>query len=143
VDAAARDHILRILDANTNRLREALRVVEEYFRFVSSDAALSVDLKSMRHLLQTFEDGLDRRELLRCRDTQADPFASVNRPEELTRASVEDVAWASLKRAQEAARVMEEYVKVMDRPDLSNAAKDTRFRLYAFEKHLMEHSSDG
>lgn len=41
--------IFRILDANFNRSREALRVMEEYARFVLDDAALTEAIKQARH----------------------------------------------------------------------------------------------
>ncbi len=41
--------VLRILDANLNRAREALRVVEDYARFVLNDDALCGELKQLRH----------------------------------------------------------------------------------------------
>src|SRR6059058_6219844 len=45
--------VLRLLDANANRAREALRVVEDYARFVLDDAGLSEELKGLRHELAT------------------------------------------------------------------------------------------
>src|SRR5690606_27786054 len=39
----------RIIDANANRAREALRVMEDAARFVLDDADLCADLKSLRH----------------------------------------------------------------------------------------------
>ncbi|MCH9002237.1 MAG: thiamine phosphate synthase, partial [Planctomycetes bacterium] len=39
----------RILDANANRAREAMRVMEEFARFVLNDGSLSAALKQMRH----------------------------------------------------------------------------------------------
>ena len=51
--------VLRILDANANRAREALRVVEDYARFVLDDAALSGELKQLRHDLATATAGFD------------------------------------------------------------------------------------
>src|SRR5258706_9772902 len=41
--------LLRILDANFNRAREALRTVEDYARFVLDNASLSGELKQLRH----------------------------------------------------------------------------------------------
>jgi hypothetical protein len=41
--------VLRIIDANANRAREALRVVEDYARFVLDDAQLCAELKQLRH----------------------------------------------------------------------------------------------
>lgn len=43
----------RILDANFNRAREALRVMEEYARFVLDDAALTEAIKTERHHLSS------------------------------------------------------------------------------------------
>lgn len=42
----------RILDANLNRAREALRVMEDIARFALNDAALSGELKAIRHDLR-------------------------------------------------------------------------------------------
>src|SRR5437588_1023933 len=41
----------RIIDASANRAREALRVLEDYARFVRGDAFLSGALKGLRHQL--------------------------------------------------------------------------------------------
>ena len=41
--------VLRLLDANANRAREALRVLEDYARFVLDDRELIADLKQLRH----------------------------------------------------------------------------------------------
>ncbi len=42
---------LRIIDANLNRLGEGLRLLEEIARFMLDDAALTQQLKTMRHEL--------------------------------------------------------------------------------------------
>jgi ThiD2 family len=130
----AEDQVLRIIDANLNRLREALRVIEEYFRFMSTDKGRAIALKSMRHSLDVMEAGVGRSRLLSSRDVASDPFANANRPEELSRDDVDDVLRANFKRAQEAARVIEEFAKVSTAPSLSEKAKTVRFSLYAFEK---------
>jgi len=142
-ERGARDAVYRVLDVNLNRLREALRVVEEYFRFVRTVDSLAVEIKVLRHSLQDMERALGRGELLESRDTRSDPFASVNREEELDRHSPEDVLAAGLKRAQEAARVIEEYVKLTGRGGCSEQAKRLRFTLYDFEKRIMERPEHG
>ncbi len=43
--------IYRIIDADFNRAREALRTIEEFCRFVLDDPALSARAKQMRHHL--------------------------------------------------------------------------------------------
>ncbi|MEM7229676.1 MAG: hypothetical protein AAF432_12765, partial [Planctomycetota bacterium] len=43
--------IRRILDANSNRAREALRVLEDACRFLLDDTTLSTSAKTLRHTL--------------------------------------------------------------------------------------------
>ena len=43
--------ILRIIDANCNRIAEGLRFLEDISRFLLNDATLSRQLKMMRHKL--------------------------------------------------------------------------------------------
>lgn len=130
--------VYRILDANLNRLREALRVIEEYFRFFLSDETVSIALKKLRHSLEEIEQGAGAKRLLSSRDCGADPFANVNRPEELGRRMPREVACGNFKRGQEAARVLEEYLKITPAPHLSEKAKVIRFSLYDLEKTTME-----
>ncbi len=132
----ASDSIYRVLDANLNRLREALRVIEEYHRFFKNDAPMAVTLKKLRHSVKEIELGIGREPLLKGRDTFSDCFADKNRPEELQRETVIDILTASCKRAQEASRVIEEYTKLTDNPQLSEKAKTIRFSLYNIEKVL-------
>jgi thiamine-phosphate pyrophosphorylase len=130
--------VLRIIDANLNRLREALRVIEEYYRFASADKRLAASLKRMRHSLEGVEAAFGAQALLASRDVASDPFANVNRPEELTRTSGMEVLRANFKRGQEAARVIEEFAKVSAAPALSEKAKAVRFSLYTLEKEFSE-----
>ena len=130
------DSIYRVLDANLNRLREALRVIEEYYRFFKNDAPVAVTLKKLRHFVKEIEIAIGREPLLNGRDTFSDCFADKNRPEELQRKTVTDILAASCKRAQEASRVIEEYTKITDYPQLSEKAKTIRFSLYNVEKLL-------
>jgi len=50
-DVAANGPVLRVLDANANRAREALRVIEDFARFVLNNDELSARLKELRHEL--------------------------------------------------------------------------------------------
>jgi thiamine-phosphate pyrophosphorylase len=102
---------LRILDANANRAREALRVLEEAARFVLDDAALSERLKQMRHDLAgalALVWGLEA-----SRDTPGDVGTQINTTREGERASVRAVVIAAGKRLSEALRALEEYGKVL------------------------------
>jgi hypothetical protein len=130
--------ILRVIDVNLNRLREALRVIEEHYRFLQPDKDRAVSFKSLRHSLEDIEAGIGREKLLSSRDTGSDPFANENRPEELARTGASGVLRANFKRGQEAARVLEEYIKVSPAPGLSQTAKTVRFSLYTLEKEISE-----
>ncbi len=56
------NHIaFRIIDANLNRAREALRVMEEYTRFGLDDAGLTAALKETRHELRGCADDFEAR----------------------------------------------------------------------------------
>lgn len=134
---ATSDSTYRVLDANLNRLREALRVIEEYYRFFKNDAEVAVTLKKSRHSVKQIEAGIGRELLLKGRDTLTDCFADKNRPEELERKTETDILIASCKRAQEAARVIEEYTKITAHPEFSEKAKTIRFSLYNVEKLLL------
>ncbi len=141
--AAESDAVYRIIDANLNRLREALRVIEEYYRFVQSDEKIAGELKLLRHSLEELDEGFDRENLLASRDTETDPFAYKTREEELSRKGVAGISAANFKRSQEAARVLEEYIKVSKKPGLSEKAKHIRFSLYSLEKRMTEKRYNG
>jgi len=134
--------ILRIMDVNLNRLREALRVIEEYFRFLSLDERVSVELKTHRHSLEGIECEFGAEALVKSRDIAADPFAFVTRPEEMERSTPSQILCASFKRAQEACRVLEEYAKVSNHPSASGKAKALRFSLYTLEKQIVEQTTN-
>src|SRR5205823_9165020 len=65
-------HSARILDAAANRAREALRVLEDYARFLVNDAFLSRELKRLRHELADALSLLPAHWLLQARDTPGD-----------------------------------------------------------------------
>jgi thiamine-phosphate pyrophosphorylase len=125
--------ILRILDANANRSREAMRVLEEAARFALDDADLSGRLKSLRHGLAAALKRLPPVELHR--DTEADVGTRLTAPAERTRGSIADVAVAAGKRLGEALRALEEYGKVID-PAFAAAVKRLRYAAYQAERRL-------
>ena len=138
--------IYRILDANLNRLREALRVIEEYYRFIDERPEVCVELKKARHSLIDVEAMLGREALLSRRDTDADCFSVGNRPEELVRSGLDGLLAANFKRGQEACRVIEEYAKVALESAsalVAESAKAARFTLYKFEKELLSGKRNG
>jgi len=127
--------LLRILDANLNRAREALRVVEDLARFHRDDAALAASLKELRHRLDR-QARPHAAEFLRARDSDADVGRDGDQPVARLRTPGE-VGAANLKRAQEALRSIEEAAKGRF-PSLAAEAHGARFRLYAIEKKMAD-----
>ncbi|MCC7204320.1 MAG: thiamine phosphate synthase [Phycisphaeraceae bacterium] len=128
----------RILDANANRAREALRVMEEAARFLLDNAALTEAFKMLRHdFAQAMRSvgGLDETARMGHRDTPGDVGTTISHPGEMARESAWDVAMAAGKRLSEALRAIEEYGKTVD-PGLATAVEAMRYRGYELEKRL-------
>ena len=121
--------IERLIDANLNRLKEGIRVVEDIARYVNNDTKLTPRLKTLRHQLQKAYSS-DR---LIYRDIEND-IQKKSIPSELSRKSIDDLVIANFSRAQESARVLEESFKLMD-TTLSELFKSVRYELYALEKN--------
>lgn len=127
---------LRLIDANLNRLREGIRVVEDIFRYVYNDKETSSKLKSLRHLSR-----LDNyTELLETRDTQNDVLKESIKSEQ-NRADLYSILIANFKRAQESSRVLEEFCKLISIKDSENF-KYIRYELYNLEIVLTKITSN-
>jgi thiamine-phosphate pyrophosphorylase len=120
--------IERLIDANLNRLKEGIRVIEDVNRYIHDDAHMTSRLKELRHQLQRAYDParLQHRDIEN--DVQKESIAS-----ELSRATFDDLVVANFSRAQESARVLEESFKLIDLA-LSELFKLIRYELYALEK---------
>jgi len=126
---------LRVIDAASNRAREALRVLEDYTRFVLDDAHLNSLLKTMRHELAEALRPFPIDHLLAARDTLNDVGTTITTPAESRRESLDDVITAAFKRGQEAFRTLEEFGKLHGAP-LASALESLRYRLYTLEKAI-------
>jgi len=132
--------IFRILDANANRAREALRVAEDAARFALERADLAEALKRLRHDLRDALGRLDPERLLGARDTAGDVGTAISTEAERRRESSSDVARAAFKRLTEALRVLEEYGKVVDAA-MAAEIEQVRYRAYDLEKRFAEATS--
>jgi thiamine-phosphate pyrophosphorylase len=128
--------VIRILDANVNRGREALRVIEEYARFALDDADATERAKTCRHQLREFVEVAGRDALLADRDTAGDVGRDVKTAAELQRASAEDVVRAAFARLSEATRVLGEYGKLVS-ASAANVAELLRYQSYELEQRLV------
>jgi thiamine-phosphate pyrophosphorylase len=128
--------VFRILDASSNRAREALRVIEDYCRFTLEDAFLTGELKTIRHTLTEALAGLHGQVVLSARDTIQDVGATLTTPQERERYSLVAVAQANLKRLQEALRSLEEFSKLQDSV-VAQTLEQLRYRSYTLEKAII------
>jgi thiamine-phosphate pyrophosphorylase len=130
--------LARIIDANANRAREALRVLEDVARFALDNPGLSETLKRLRHGLQEALNHLplDRATLLANRDTEQDVGVAIKTDAELSRADIPAIAAAAASRLTEALRSMEEAAKGLSSADAARAFEQIRYRAYTADKQL-------
>jgi thiamine-phosphate pyrophosphorylase len=124
--------VYRILDANLDRAREGLRIIEEWCRFGLNDAQRTDQIKHLRQTLAQWHAPV----LRQARDTPGDPGTALTHPQEEVRGDVVDVLQANLCRVQEALRVLEEYGKLY-RSDFAAACKAMRYQVYTLESDLL------
>jgi thiamine-phosphate pyrophosphorylase len=125
-----------VIDANLNRLKEGIRVIEDIMRYFYNDKKLSKKLKDLRHLAK-FDD---IKSLLKHRDSIND----VLRPSsdsELKRSNLDEIIVANFKRVQESSRVLEELFKLYD-IEFSENFKHIRYEIYDLEKEVIKMTSN-
>ena len=127
---------LRLIDANLNRLREGIRVVEDIFRYIYNDKQTAIKLKELRHLSRL----KNYFELLETRDVKNDVLRSSIKSEQ-NRSDLNSILIANFKRAQESARVIEEFTKLIAIEDSENF-KYIRYELYNLEIVLINITSN-
>ena len=126
---------LRIVDANLNRIGEGLRVLEDIARLLLDDAALSQQLKDMRHEMVKVDLSLEQ-QFLQARDSAGDVGVDLEASGEGKYKDIPETLVANARRVQEALRVMEELAKNPGVPLESDKFKHARFNLYTIEKEL-------
>jgi thiamine-phosphate pyrophosphorylase len=120
-----------VCDANLNRLREGVRVVEDILRYCDNNKNFSSKLKNLRHKARIKENI----QLLQNRDIINDVLRSTTKSE-LKRESIENIITANFKRAEESARVLEEIFKLYNN-SYSENFKHIRYELYDLEKEIV------
>ncbi len=118
----------RLIDANINRLREGLRVIEDIHRYIFDDAEISSEIKNLRHNIQQAYN-IQR---IIYRDIEND-VSKHTTESEINREDLNSVLIANFSRTEESSRVLEELFK-LNYPELSGIFKDIRYMLYAIEK---------
>ena len=129
------EKVLRIADANFNRIGEGLRFLEEIARLVLNDLTLTRTLKDLRHELLRNNAVLNR-QMVGARDAAGDAGAEI---EEGKERDLTGAVAANARRVQQSLRVMEELSKLPDITGLDpEKFKRARFALYTVEKELLE-----
>jgi thiamine-phosphate pyrophosphorylase len=128
----AQPALCRILDANLDRAREGLRIVEEWCRFGLNSSELAAECKQLRQEIAKWHTP----ELRAFRDTLGDVGTELTHPQEETRANISQLLQANLCRVQEALRVLEEYGKLY-LAQMGSAFKQMRYRAYILETNLL------
>ena len=120
--------LFRLIDANLNRLKEGIRVIEDVNRYFYDNKDISSKLKELRHLAK-IENYL---EVLPHRDIHNDVLKTSIKIE-MVRKNITSILLANYKRTQEASRVLEETFKLLDLSK-SEDFKTIRYELYALEQ---------
>ncbi len=123
------DKTWRLIDANLNRLKEGVRVIEDIARYLNDDTLLASKLKNIRHECK-INNYID---IVKSRDSINDVLKS-STISEMQRADIDSILIANYKRTQESARVLEEVFKILD-PTMSDKFKKIRYELYTLEKN--------
>jgi len=145
---AARAHIIlgmeravyRIIDANLNRAREALRVIEEFCRFALNCRPLTERAKRFRHELCAAIGRLDADRLISSRDTVGDVGVDTAVENQLRRGNLDDCLTAACKRLPESLRALSETIQTIDQAT-AQQIENLRYASYTLEKDIVLFSS--
>ncbi len=129
---------LRIVDASFNRVGEGLRILEDVARLLLNDAALTQQLKTMRHELIRGDLSFHQ-QLLQSRNSEGDVGIDIEVSGEEKERNLPMVLLANSRRVQESLRTLEELAKVPgSTPKLDpEKFKQARFTLYTIEQKLL------
>ncbi len=129
--------VAQIIDANLDRAREGLRVLEDWARFALARKDLVKIFKNFRqilgkHHLKIYKDS---------RNFVNDNCAGLNHPEQFKRNNSGSIISSNAARVQEALRVIEEFSRDHNK-DLCSIASQIRYEIYSLEIILLEASSN-
>jgi thiamine-phosphate pyrophosphorylase len=128
--------VYRIIDANFNRAREALRVIEDFCRFSLNSAPLTTCAKQLRHELSACISKLDAGRLIAARDTLTDVGVGKTVDNQLQRSNLRDCFTAACKRLTESLRTLAEMTQTLN-PEVAQTIEKLRFSAYTLEKDIV------
>ena len=124
--------IFQIIDANLDRAREGLRVLEDWSRFGLESEALVKKIKNFRQIL-----GKNHLEIYKSsRNFTEDQCKGLSHPEQNERKTPDQIISSNSARVQEALRVIEEFSRTNNK-DLSKISSQIRYEIYTLEIELL------
>ena len=124
--------IFQIIDANLDRAREGLRVLEDWARFGLGKEDLVIRIKNFRQIL-----GKNHLEIYKIsRNHIKDQCKGLSHPEQSNREIPNQIISSNSARVQEALRVIEEFSRDHNN-SLSKIASNIRYEVYTLEIELL------
>ena len=124
--------IYQIIDANLDRAREGLRVIEDWARFGLGKEKYVQRIKNFRQIL-----GKNHLEIYKqSRNHIEDKCKGLTHHEQIKRKTSDQIISSNSGRVQEALRVIEEFSRLHN-PELSKIASEIRYEIYTLEVDLL------
>lgn len=124
--------IYQIIDANLDRAREGLRVLEDWARFGLGENDCVAKIKNYRQIL-----GKNHLEVYKqSRNHIEDQCKGLTHQEQMKRRTPEKIVSSNAGRVQEALRVIEEFSR-LNNHELSKIASEIRYEIYTLEIDLL------
>ena len=128
--------VYQIIDANLDRAREGLRVLEDWARFGLGGNDFVAKIKNYRQIL-----GKNHLEVYKqSRNYIEDQFKGLTHQEQNNRKTPEQIIYSNASRVQEALRVIEEFSR-LNNHKLSKIASEIRYEIYSLEIDLLSLSN--
>ena len=129
--------IAQIIDANLDRAREGLRVLEDWARFALGRKDLVKSFKNFRQIL-----GKNHLKIYKdSRNFINDNCAGLSHPEQFKRNNASSIISSNAARVQEALRVIEEFSRDHNQ-DLCKISSEIRYEIYNLEILLLKAQSN-
>ena len=125
--------VAQLIDANLDRAREGLRVVEDWCRFGIKNQDFVIKLKDWRQKLGSFH----HQKYKQARASSQDECNGLSHPEQIKRSTPEQIVSANCARVQEACRAIEEFSRDIH-PELAKAAAIIRYEIYDLEVSIIQ-----
>ncbi len=128
--------VYQIIDANLDRAREGLRVLEDWARFGFGKNDFVAKIKNYRQILGKNHLGIYKQS----RNQIEDQCKGLTHQEQSNRKTPEQIISSNAGRVQEALRVIEEFSRLHNQ-ELSKIASEIRYEIYTLEIDLLNLSN--